>query len=103
MIRGNKDITDKEFKEIILPFSNNFDEYIINYVIPDVAAFYLANAHSRKCLTDSPLYNHINSAIDLFNVDCNINEIIPQVEKMLKVKYNLIIVKTNPLRMKKYM
>jgi len=39
MIIGNKDITDKDFKEIILPFSNNFDEYIINYVIPDVAAF----------------------------------------------------------------
>lgn len=94
MIRENKDITEKEFKEIILPFSNNFDDYITNYIIPDVAAFYLANAQSRKCLANSPLYNHINPAIDLFNVDCNINEIIPRIEKMLKIKYNLIIVKT---------
>jgi hypothetical protein len=96
------DITDKEFEKLYLPFYNNFTEYMINYVIPDVVAFYLANSYSRNCLCDSPLYNHINSAIDVFNIQCDINKLIPKIEEILKVKYNLIIVNNNPLRLKKY-
>jgi hypothetical protein len=96
------DITDKEFERLYLPFYDNFTEYMINYIIPDVVAFYLANSNSRKCLCDSPLYNHINSAIDIFNIQCDINELIPKIEEILKVKYNLIIVNNNPLRLKKY-
>ena len=52
MIKGKEDITDKEFEEILLPFYNNYNEYLINFVIPDTIAFYLANGHSRKCLSD---------------------------------------------------
>jgi hypothetical protein len=96
------DITDQKFEKLYLPFYDNLTEYMINYVIPDVVAFYLANSHSRKCLCDSPLYNHINSAIDVFNISCDINKLIPKIEEILKVKYNLIIVNTNPLRLKKY-
>ncbi len=43
MIKGKEDITDEEFKKILLPFFNNYNDYIINYVIPDTVAFYLAN------------------------------------------------------------
>ena len=40
-----RDITDKEFKKIYLPFYNNVNNYLNNYVIPDVVAFYLSNAY----------------------------------------------------------
>ena len=43
------DITDKEFEEIYLPFYNNVNDYLNNYVIPDLVAFYLANGYSRHC------------------------------------------------------
>lgn len=103
MIKGKEDITDKEFEEILLPFYNNYNEYVIKFVIPDVVAFYLANGYSRNCLSDCPLINHINSSLDIFNVRCNVDKLIPQIENILKIKYNLKIVKINPLSFSKYM
>lgn len=103
MIKGKEDITDKEFEEILLPFYNNYNDYIIKFVIPDTIAFYLANGYSRNCLSDCPLINHINSALDIFNVNCNVDELIPEIELVLKIKYNLKIAKNNPLKLKKTM
>ena len=80
MIKGKEDITDKEFEEILLPF-------------------YLANGYSRNCLSDCPLINHINSALDIFNVSCNVDELMPEIELVLKIKYNLKIAKNNPLKL----
>ena len=99
MIKGKEDITDKEFEEILLPFYNNYNEYLINFVIPDAVAFYLANGYSRNCLSDCPLINHINSALGIFNTRCNVDELIPEIELVLKIKYNLKIIKINPLKL----
>ena len=98
MIKGKEDITDKEFEEILLPFYNNYNDYIIKFVIPDTIAFYLANGYSRNCLSDYPSINHINSALDIFNVNCNVDELMPEIELVLKIKYNLKIAKNNPLK-----
>lgn len=103
MIKGKEDITDKEFEEILLPFYDNYSEYLINFVIPDSIAFYLANGHSRNCLSNCPLINHINSAIDAFNVRCDIDKLIPIIEKILKIKYNLKIANINPLELTIFM
>lgn len=103
MIKGKQDITDKEFEEILLPFYNNYNEYLIKFVIPEAIAFYLANGYSRSCLSDCSLNNHINSALDIFNVRCNVNSLIPKIKYILKIKYNLKIIKTNPLKFRKYM
>ena len=102
MIKGKKDITDKEFEEILLPFYNNYNDYFINFVIPETIAFYLANGYSRNCLSDCPLINHVNSALDIFNVRCNVDELIPQIKLILRIKYNLKIVKKNPLKLIKF-
>ena len=102
MIKGKEDITDKEFEEILLPFYDNYNEYLINYVIPDTIAFYLANGYSRDWLSDCPLYNHINSAIDIFNVSCDINCLIRKIKQILRIKFNLKIVNDNPLNIEKY-
>lgn len=100
MIKGKEDITDKEFEEILLPFYDNYSEYLINFVIPDAIAFYLANGHSRNYLSDCPLVNHINSAIDAFNVRCDTDKLIPEIEKILEIKYNLKIENQKPMRLK---
>ena len=96
------DITDKEFEKIYLPFYNSINDYLNNYVIPDLVAFYLANEYSWHCLSKCNLINHINSAIDIFNCRCDISRLIPKVKEILKIKYNLIIVKDNPMILKKY-
>lgn len=97
-----RDITDKEFEKIYLPFYNNINDYLNNYVIPDLVAFYLADSFYKKVLSKAPLYNHINSVIDIFNVRCDIDKIIPSIKKILRIKYNLIIVKNNPMILKKF-
>ena len=96
------DITDEEFEKIYLPFYNNVNNYLNNYVIPDVVAFYIADNFYKKILSKAPLYNHINSAIDIFNVRCDIDKLIPSIKKILRIKYNLKIVKDNPLILKKF-
>ena len=101
MISEKKDITDEEFEEIFLPFFNNYTEYIIKFLMPDAIAFYIANGYFRHCLSDCSLINHINSAADVFNVRCKKEELLPIVEEILRVKYNLIILKTDPLELKK--
>ena len=102
MIKVNSDITEKEYKRYYEPFYDNMDLYLNNYIVPEVVAFYIANSYSRHCLCDAKLYNHINSALSLFNHNYNIKKIIPLVIDILRVKYNLVIIKTNPLRLKRY-
>lgn len=97
-----RDITDKEFEKIYLPFYNSINDYLNNYVIPDVVAFYIADSFYKKALSKAPLYNHINSAVDIFNVRCDISRLIPKIKEILKIKYNLIIVKDSPMILKKY-
>ena len=101
MISDKKDITDEEFEEILLPFLNNYNEYIIKFLMPDAIAFYLANGYFRNCLSNCSLKKHINSAADVFNVRLKKEELLPVVEEILRVKYNLIILKTSPLELKK--
>lgn len=96
------DITDEEFEKIYLPVCINFDNYLKEFVIPDVVAFYIADNIYKKVLSKAPLYNHINSAIDVFNVRCDIDELISSIKKILIIKYNLKIVKDNPMILKKF-
>ncbi len=96
------DISDEEFSKKNLPFYDNFNDYMIRYVIPDAVAFYIANSYSRGCLVDSKLYNHINSAVDIFNCRCDVDIILPSIEKILNIKYNLKIIGRNPLKLEKY-
>ena len=102
MIKVKEDITDKEFEEILLPFYNNYNDYLIKFIIPEAVAFYLANGYSRNCLSDCPLINHINSALDIFNVRCNVDNLIPEIKQILKIKYKLKIEKNNPLKLKNF-
>ena len=97
----DKDITDEEFERKWLPFFNNYSEYIQEFIIPEAVAFYLANGYIRNCLSSCPLTNHINSAIDVFNINCNIDKILSEIKKILRIKYNLKIVKNNPLKIEK--
>lgn len=101
MISGKKDITEEEFETILLPFFNNYSEYIIKFLMPYAIAFYIASGYSRYCLLDCSIVNHINSAADIFNVRYKKEELLPVVKEILKVKYNLIISKTDPLELKK--
>lgn len=46
----DEDISDEEFNGKYLPFYDNFEDYMIRYVIPDAVAFYIASSYLRGCL-----------------------------------------------------
>lgn len=96
------DITDEKFERIYLPVCINYDNYLKEFMIPDVVAFYIADSFYKKALSKTPLYNHINSAINIFNVRCDIDKLIPSTKKILRIKYNLRIVNNNPMILKKF-
>ena len=95
------DISDEEFERKYLPCIDNFCDYMKKFVIPDAVAFYLANEYDRDCLDECPLINHINSAIDVFNITVDGKELIPTIEMILKIKYNLKIINKSPLKLEK--
>ena len=95
------DISDEKFERKYLPCIDNFYDYMKKFVIPDVVAFYLANEYDRDCLDECPLINHINSALDIFNIVVDVKELIPTIEMILKIKYNLKIINRNHLKIEK--
>ena len=94
-------LNDDKFEEIYYPFSKNFNEYITRYIIPDVIAFYLASGYLRKCLSIDSFKRHIYSAKDVFNIKCDIDELMPSIEEILRIKYNLKIEKLDPMILKR--
>lgn len=101
MVRDIAYLPDDKFEEIYYPFSKNFNEYITKYIMPDVIAFYLANGYIRKCLSINSLNRHIYSAKDVFNIKCDIDKLMPSIEDVLRIKYNLKIVRNDPMILKR--
>lgn len=64
----DEDISDEELEKVIDPFYDNYHEYIITYVIPEVIAFYIASSYSRNAMWEATFYQHYNSAKDIFNI-----------------------------------
>ena len=44
-----EDITEEEFNTVLKPFSDNYDEYLESYVLPELIAYYMAN-NARQLL-----------------------------------------------------
>ncbi len=104
MIRKStdEDISDKELDTIINPFYDNYHEFIIDYVMPEVIAYYIANSYYRNAMYEGSFLQHYNSAKDLINMfGENEEKVKSEVFKLLRVKYALIITNENPLEIKK--
>ncbi len=103
MIRTNlEDFTDEEYENILLPFENNFQKYIIKYVLPEIVAFGIASGYERNAIWSGSLkihYNTIKDRIPVYNEDYN--STIKDVKELLEIKYSLLIINDDPLEIKK--
>lgn len=98
----DEDISDEECKKVIDPFYNNFDEYVVTYIMPEVIAFYIASSFYRNAMWETTLLQHFNSAADIFNLpDENYEKIKTEVIKLLRIKYSLEVIREDPLDFKK--
>lgn len=98
----DEDISDEECKNVIDPFYDNFDEYVITYVMPEVIAFYIASLYYRNAMWEATFFQHYNSAKDIFNIDeKNYKRLKTEIIKLLRIKYSLEIISEDPLDFKR--
>ena len=98
----DEDISDEECKNVIDPFYDNFDEYVITYVMPEAIAFYIASSFYRNAMWEATFFQHYNSAKDIFNIDeKDYKRLKTEVIKLLRIKYSLEIISEDPLDFKR--
>ena len=98
--RNEKDITDEEFLNIILPFENVLEDYFIKNIIYEFVAFYLAKGYEMSALWECPLQHQINSAIEtLAGIRIKDTFDINKLNKILKDKYSTKIIDANTSQM----
>lgn len=103
MIRKNTsgDISDEEFEQVLKPFLEDYDNFVLSYIMPEVIAYYIANSYYRGSMYEASFLQHYNSAKDLINLfGENYEQMKAEVFKLLKIKYALIVVNENPLDLK---
>lgn len=104
MIRknANGDISDEEFEAILKPFIDDYDDFVISYIMPEVIAHYIANSYYRGSMYEGSFFQHYNSAKDLINLfGKDYEKVKSEVYKLLKIKYALLIIKEEPLEIKR--
>lgn len=64
----NGDISDDEFEAVLKPFLDDYDNFIYSYVMPEIIAYYIANAFNRNSMYSGTFNQHYNSAKDMLNL-----------------------------------
>lgn len=83
-------------------FLDDYDNYIYSYVMPEIIAYYIANAFNRNSMYYSTFNQHYNSAKDMLNLYNENYEIVKaEVFKLLKIKYALIVTNEEPLELER--
>ena len=97
-----EDITEEEFNTVLKPFIDNYDEYLESYVLPELIAYYMANAYYRNAMYETTWIQEFNSARDILNIETIDDEkVSAEVKKLLRIKYALEVVSDNPLDFKR--
>ena len=97
----DEDISDEECEKVIDPFYENYDNYLEEYVVPEVIAFYIASSFFWYAMWVATFKQHFNSAFDTFNLSCkNYKKMKTEVIKLLRLKYSLEIISEDPLDFK---
>lgn len=98
-----EDVTDEEYRNYISPHNDAVYNYMVEYVMPETAAFYIYAGYSLFPQEEGDLDIFIRSALDVFNVfDENLEipkfeEIVENTKKILLIRYGLKVKKTKPL------
>lgn len=63
-----EDVTVEDYNKYILPHRDAVYDYMVNYVMPETAAFYIYSGYSLFPQEEDNLDIFIRSALDVFNV-----------------------------------
>ena len=76
----NGDISDDEFEAVLKPFLDDYDNFIYSYVMPEIIAYYIANAFNRNSMYSV----HLINIIIMLKI-CLIY--LTKIMKLLRLKY----------------
>lgn len=101
---GIKDINDDEYNLIISPHGVKVHQFVEEYIMPEVIAFYLATGYYGSCMYEESLQIHINSIIaEVFTSEEEERaRLIDNIKKILRIKYGLIVINEDPLNLTCY-
>lgn len=96
---GVNDISDDEFELIISQHGDKVNQFIEEYIMTEVIAFYLATGYYGNCMYEESLNIHINSIIaEVFNGEEKDRlRLIDNIKKLFRIKYGLIVINEDPL------
>ena len=97
-----EDITEEEFNAVLKPFIDNCNEYLESYVLPELIAYYMANAYYRNAMHETTWIQEFNSSRDILNIETiDDKKVSAEVKKLLRIKYALEVISDNPLDFKR--
>ena len=64
MIRKNTsgDISNEEVETILKPFIDDYDNFVVSYIMLEVIAYYIANSYYRSSMYEGLFLQHYNYA-----------------------------------------
>lgn len=101
MFRRNngEDISDQEERKYLEPHRKRFKIYMLDYIIPDMCAFYISSGYQLNAFYSDTFDSFINDVLSMLNCEYQISsDLKEKIRKCLRIKYGLIVIKENPLR-----
>lgn len=93
------DITDVDMELYILPHLSKFKNYLYEFVIPDLCAFWIASGYRSSALFEDDLEAHINDILTMFCDEYPLSDSLKKsVIHILEVKHNLYVKSECPLK-----
>lgn len=99
---NNMEEIDEDFNKRYNQFQDDFETYMINYIIPNIVAYQIAQSHYRSCLSKISFERHYNSMSDIINVFPKLEVVKNNIKIILNIKYDLTIVNEEPLVIDKW-
>ena len=65
----DEDISDEDLEKIIVPFYDNYHEFVITYVMPETIAFILLVHITETQCRKQLFFQHYNTVKNIFNID----------------------------------
>lgn len=94
----NGDVSNFEYENYVLPHMEKFDKYMVDSIIPDICAFYIASGYNDGHLFENSLKTFINCVLDTINYEFKYyDQVKESVKRILEEKYWLVTINEDPL------
>lgn len=87
------------YNKIIDLYYKDYDKYLLEIIKETIPRQLVSLYNNNLILKQETLKQCIGSITDVFNFKFDFSDIRSDVERILKSKYNLVIVNDNPLKM----